>query len=120
MTTKESRDSSGVISVIRPLAPVLRRGRCYLMFAFELGLSIDLDAAAQRIKEGVERTRFKRNRKSPKYFDYDPPPLRVSQSGDQINVGKFFTKPQAELTVFDFGACSVAYEIEIGPDRTPD
>lgn len=116
MTNKEPRDTPGVVSVIRPLAPVLRKGRCYLMFAFELGLSIDLDAAAQRIKEGVERTRFKRNRKSPKYFDYDPPPLRISQSGDQINVGKFFTKPQAELTLFDFGACSVAYEIDIaGP-----
>ncbi len=116
MTTKESRDMPGIRSVIRPLAPVLRKGRCYLMFAFELGLSVDLDAAARSIKEGVERTRFRRNRKSPKYFDYDPPPLRISQSGVQINVGKFFTKPQAELTLFDFGACSVSYEIDIaGP-----
>lgn len=106
----------GIRSVIRPLAPVLRKGRCYLMFAFELGLSVDLDAAARSIKEGVERTRFRRNRKSPKYFDYDPPPLRISQSGVQMNVGKFFTKPQAELTLFDFGACSVSYEIDIaGP-----
>lgn len=116
MTTKESRDMPGIRSVIRPLAPVLRKGRCYLMFAFELGLSVDLDAAARSIKEGVERTRFRRNRKSPKYFDYDPPPLRISQSGVQMNVGKFFTKPQAELTLFDFGACSVSYEIDIaGP-----
>ena len=116
MTIKESRDMPGIRSVIRPLAPVLRKGRCYLMFAFELGLSVDLDAAARSIKEGVERTRFRRNRKSPKYFDYDPPPLRISQSGVQMNVGKFFTKPQAELTLFDFGACSVSYEIDIaGP-----
>ena len=116
MTTKESRDMPGIRSVIRPLAPVLRKGRCYLMFAFELGLSVDLDAAARSIKAGVERTRFRRNRKSPKYFDYDPPPLRISQSGVQMNVGKFFTKPQAELTLFDFGACSVSYEIDIaGP-----
>ncbi len=116
MSIKESRDMPGIRSVIRPLAPVLRKGRCYLMFAFELGLSVDLDAAARSIKEGVERTRFRRNRKSPKYFDYDPPPLRISQSGVQMNVGKFFTKPQAELTLFDFGACSVSYEIDIaGP-----
>jgi hypothetical protein len=116
VSIKESRDMPGIRSVIRPLAPVLRKGRCYLMFAFELGLSVDLDAAARSIKEGVERTRFRRNRKSPKYFDYDPPPLRISQSGVQMNVGKFFTKPQAELTLFDFGACSVSYEIDIaGP-----
>jgi hypothetical protein len=33
-----------------------------------------------------------------------------------MNVGKFFTKPQAELTLFDFGGCSVSYQIDIaGP-----
>lgn len=116
MSTKESRDVPGIRTVIRPIAPHLRRGTCYIMFAFEIGLSINLDKAAQSIKEGVERTRFRRNRKSPKYFDYDPPPLRISQGGPQLNVGKFFTKPQAELTVFDFGACSVSYVIDIaGP-----
>ena len=86
------------------------------MFAFELGLSINLDEAAQRIKQAVERTKFRRNRKAPRYFDYDPPPLRVTQHGQQINAGKYFTKPQADLTLFDFGACSVTYEIDIsGP-----
>lgn len=96
--------------------PQLKRGVCHVMFAFELGLSINLDDAAQRIKQGVERTKFRRDRKAPRYFDYDPPPLRISQHGQQINVGKFFTKPQADLTLFDFGACSVTYEIDIaGP-----
>lgn len=116
MSTKESRDVPPIRTVIRPLAPQLKRGTCYVMFAFELGLSINLDKASEMIKEGVERTRFKRNRKSPKYFDYDPPPLRISQGCQQLNVAKFFTRPQAELTVFDFGACSVTYAIDItGP-----
>jgi hypothetical protein len=116
VNSKEPRESQGLRSVVRPLAPHLKKGTCSIMFAFELGLSIDLDAAARCIKEGVERTRFRRNRRSPKYFDYTPPPLRISQSGQQINVAKFFTKPQAELTVFDFGACSVSYSIDIaGP-----
>lgn len=117
MSVKESRDVPPIRTVVRPLAPQLKRGTCYVMFAFELGLSINLDKAAQMVKEGgVERTRFRRNRKSPKYFDYDPPPLRVSQGCQQLNVAKFFTKPQAELTVFDFGACSVTYAIDIvGP-----
>jgi hypothetical protein len=86
------------------------------MFAFELGLAINLDAAAQRLKQDVERTKFRRNRRAPKYFDYDPPPLRIVQHGQQMNVGKFFTKPQADLTLFDFGGCSVSYQIDIsGP-----
>jgi hypothetical protein len=86
------------------------------MFAFELGLSVRLDRAAAILKQDVERTKFRRNRRAPKYFDYDPPPLRIFQHGQQINVGKFFTKPQADLTLFDFGGCSVSYQIDIaGP-----
>jgi hypothetical protein len=116
VSMKESRDVPPIRTVVRPLAPQLKRGTCYVMFAFELGLSVNLDRAAESIKEGVERTRFRRNRRSPKYFDYDPPPLRISQGCQQLNVAKFFTKPQAELTVFDFGACSVTYAIDIaGP-----
>jgi hypothetical protein len=113
VNSKESKDVSGVLSVVRPYLPQLRRGVCYVMFAFELGLSVKLDVAAQRLKKDVERTKFRRNRRAPKYFDYDPPPLRILQHGQQINVGKFFTKPQAELTLFDFGGCSVSYQIDI-------
>jgi hypothetical protein len=96
--------------------PHLTAGTCYVLFAFDLGQSIRLDDVSRTIKEGAERTKLLRTRKAPKYFDYDPPPIRISQSGQQINVAKFFTKPVAELTLFDFGACSVAYEIDIaGP-----
>lgn len=96
--------------------PQVKRGTCFILFAFEIGLSIDLDGAERRIKQATERTRFRRNQRAPKYFDYDPPPLRISQHGQQINVGHFFTKPQADITLFDFGACSVCYEVDIaGP-----
>jgi hypothetical protein len=116
MTSKEIRDVSGSLIVVRPSVPPLKRGVCHVMFAFELGLSINLDAAAQQLKQDVERTKFRRNRRAPKYFDYDPPPLRIVQHGQQMNVGKFFTKPQADLTLFDFGGCSVSYQIDIsGP-----
>jgi hypothetical protein len=116
VNNKEFKDVGGSLSVMRPAVPHLKKGVCYVMFAFELGLSIKLDHAAQRIKQDVERTKFRRNRRAPKYFDYDPPPLRIVQHGQQINAGKFFTKPQADLTLFDFGGCSVSYQIDIsGP-----
>lgn len=116
MSGKELKEASGSFSVVRPPVPHLRKGVCYVHFAFELGLSVNLDGAAQRIKQDVERTKFRRNRRAPKYFDYDPPPLRIVQHGQQINVGKFFTKPQADLTLFDFGGCSVSYQVDIaGP-----
>ena len=102
---------------MRSKVPFLKKGVCYVTFAFELGLSIKLDQATESVKEQeVERTKLRRNRRAPKYFDYDPPPLRIFQHGQQINLGKFFTKAQTELTIFDFGACSVTYQIEIeGP-----
>jgi hypothetical protein len=117
MTGKDIREGPAPLSVLRSSVPLLKQGRCYVMFAFELGLAIDLDGVAQKIKQGgVERSRLRRNRKSPTYFDYDPPPLRIIQHGQQVNIGKFFTKPHADMTLFDFGACSVMYEIEIsGP-----
>ncbi len=115
-SSKDIRDVSGSLTVMRPPVPHLKQGVCHVMFAFELGLSVRLDIAAQRLKQDVERTKFRRNRRAPKYFDYDPPPLRILQHGQQMNVGKFFTKPQAELTLFDFGGCSVSYQIDIaGP-----
>jgi hypothetical protein len=116
VSSQDVRDPIASLSVIKSPVPQLKRGVCHVMLAFEIGLSINLDDAAQRIKQGAERTKFRRDRKAPRYFDYDPPPLRVSQHGQQINVGKFFTKPQADLTLFDFGACSVTYEIDVsGP-----
>jgi hypothetical protein len=114
MTTKEVRESG--LTVVRTVLPHVQKGTCFLYFAFELGLAIDLDQAAQRIKIDSERASFRRTRRTPKYFDYDPPPVRVIQHCQQLNVGKFFTKPQVEVTMFDFGACSVSYEIDIvGP-----
>jgi hypothetical protein len=102
VNNKDFKDVSGSLSVVRPPVPYLRKGVCYVMFAFELGLSVKLEMAAQKLKQDVERTKFRRNRRAPKYFDYDPPPLRIVQHGQQINAGKFFTRPQAELTLFDF------------------
>jgi hypothetical protein len=113
---KEVKEPSSTISVLRPTLPQVKRGVCYLLFAFEIGLSIDLDEASRKIKLSSERMKFRKNSRAPKHFDYDPPPLRVAQHGEQMNVGKFFTRPQADLTFFDFGGCSVCYEIEVaGP-----
>lgn len=113
---KEVREPNPQISVLRPSIPQVKKGVCYLLFAFDLGQSINLDKAAQRIKASFERMKFRKNSRAPKHFDYDPPPLRIAQHGEQINVGKFFTKPQADLTLFDFGGGSVCYEIDLaGP-----
>lgn len=99
---------------INPLQ--VRRGRCYVFFAFDIGLGINLERAAEIIKEAVERTRFRRSRRAPVYFDYDPPPLRITQQGQEIRQGSFTANSAVDLTLFDFGAISVCYTLEFsGP-----
>lgn len=94
----------------------ISRGRTYVFFAFDIGLSIDLEKCADIIKEAKERTRFRRNRKAPVYFDYDPAPLRITQQGHQIQQGGFNANSAVDLTLFDFGAISVSYTLEFsGP-----
>lgn len=117
MNSKEFEEVTPGLSVMASRVPFLQKGVCYVTFAFELGLSMKLDEATACLKkQEVERTKLRRNRRAPKYFDYDPQPLRIFQQGKQINLGKFFTNSQTELTIFDFGACSVTYQIDIrGP-----
>lgn len=116
MATDTSLRTAPPFATVPAPLPEVKKGACFVFFAFELGHSINLDSAALKIRDLAERAKFQRNRKAPKYFDYDPPPLRITTHGPQINLGKFFTKPQADITVFDFGACSVCYEVEItGP-----
>lgn len=116
MSTKENSTNNPSLTVLRQNQPQIKKGVCYILFAFELGMSINLDLAAQCTKQGAERAKFRRHSRAPKHFDYDPPPLRIAQHGQQLNLGKFFTRPQVDLTVFDFGACSVCYEVDVvGP-----
>lgn len=94
----------------------VRDGYCYLFFAFDIGLSIDLERCEVLIKEATERTHFRRNRKAPSYFDFDPPPLRITQSGARVQYGRYSANPSVDLTLFDFGAVSVCYSLKFtGP-----
>ena len=57
--------------------PVIKDGVAYVLFAFDVGLSIALDAAEKSVKSMTERTPIKHQRRAPKYFDFQPIPLRV-------------------------------------------
>ncbi len=97
-------------------------GACYRFFAFELGLSVKLDAAYKLISETREFTTFQHGQKGTKYFDYDPRPLRVTKKITPIAIPgsplgcSFVTSNSVELTIYDFGAVSVGYNIPLtGP-----
>ncbi len=96
--------------------PVIKDGVAYVLFAYDVGLSIALDAAEKRVKSMTERTPIKHQRRAPKYFDFQPIPLRVTQVSTPHAVGRFATTPAVETVLYDFGAVCVTYQIPLsGP-----
>jgi hypothetical protein len=84
------------------------------MFAYDAGLTIDLDSALRLLSvrpDETSRETIKRSRRTPEYFDYRPAPLRVVQHSEPITLGKLSTRASVECTIFDFGAISVEYTI---------
>jgi hypothetical protein len=93
--------------------PVIQSGLCYAIFAYDAARSIDLDAAERRILESTQRDTIKHRRRAPSYFEYQPPPLRVTQETEALKIGKFFARPSVDLVVYDFGAVAVIYSLPL-------
>src|SRR5437867_2126547 len=99
-------------------APLLhvREGCCFALFAYEVGLGIDLDRAEERITSLKERARIRHKRRAPSYFEYSPAPLRVAQEADAVAIGPLATIASVDILLYDFGAVSVSYKIPLrGP-----
>lgn len=95
---------------------VITRGTCFPTFAFEVAQALNLDLAERRIAAGTERQTVKQKRRAPAYFEYQPPPLRVTRPAAPIAVGSAATNPGVEVVLYDFGAVSVSYAIPLsGP-----
>src|SRR5689334_10172514 len=91
----------------------IQKGLCYAIFAYDAARSIDLTGAERRTHEESERPTIAHKRRTPSYFEYQPPPLRLSQPTQPITFGRFATRAGADLTIYDFGAVSVAYTVPI-------
>lgn len=109
MSEFEKRETSPGAS--RPDSPRVT-GTCTVLFAFDIGFSVNLDAAERRLTLEVARETFRHKRRAPAYFTYRPAPLRVSATIEPIRVtDTWVTQPSTECVVFDFGAVSVALQI---------
>lgn len=108
------------ISTTGPQSPtassdlVITRGRCHALFAYDIGMHIDLDEADRRIKEVTQREKIRHRRRAPKYFEYRPLPLRVTQPAGPLPLGGFATSATVDLVLYDFGAVLVVYTIPLG------
>ncbi|MCC6672850.1 MAG: hypothetical protein IT458_17435 [Planctomycetes bacterium] len=95
--------------------PTLRieEGTCWVLVAYDLGYGIDLEAAQQKFAREAERERILHQRRSPSYLQFRPPPLRIDQEAEALEVAGFATDTRVESTLYDFGAVSVGYRIPI-------
>lgn len=94
----------------------IQDGRCIAIFAYDVGASIHIEEAEHLITATKERGRIKRKRPAPEYFDYHPPPLRITQELESISLGTHCTLPTVETVFYDFGAIMVTYQIPLaGP-----
>lgn len=89
------------------------RGSCSLWFGFDIGRSIDLDHSARLIGDSRRVGRFELAHHAPKWFRFEPSPLRVTQSCPALSLGGFELSGTVVLTLFEFGAISLAYEMAV-------
>jgi len=96
--------------------PAVLVGVCYALFAYDAGLAINLDESERRITALTQRAAIRQKRRAPRYFEYRPAPLRVTQEREALAVGAFRTTPSVDAVLYDFGAVSVTYQIPLaGP-----
>jgi hypothetical protein len=93
--------------------PTIQGGTCYVIFAYEIARSVNLDAADRRIIESTQRDTIKHRRRAPSYFEYQPPPLRITQETEALAVGTFRCRPSVDLVLYDFGAVAVIYTLPL-------
>lgn len=96
--------------------PTIKDGVALVIFAYDVGLGIGLDAAEKGISAMTARAPIRHQRRVPKYFDFQPYPLRVTQTSASHKIGDWQTLPNVETVLYDFGAVSVTYQIPLtGP-----
>ena len=100
----------------------IHQGSCWVFFAFDVGYSIDLDAAQKMVsnspardEQDAQRDVISHRRREPSYLQFHPAPLRINQSVDPVfcDLRGFQVAPRVEATLYDFGAISIAYSIPL-------
>src|SRR5262245_32262455 len=89
------------------------QGVCYAIFAYDIGLSINLDLAEERLLEERRRKHLQGRRRAPEDAQLRPAPLRVIQIGAALEIGSVRTDTSVELVLYDFGAVCISYPVPV-------
>ncbi len=88
-------------------------GVCHALFAFDVGQAIDLDMVERLVSRHRQRETIRQRRRAPQHFQFEPPPLRISEFSLPVEVGRFVTQPTIDLILYDFGSISVAFALPL-------
>lgn len=91
----------------------IEQGACYALFAYDVALAINLDEAERQVSAVAQRAVLKRTHPAPRYFEYRPAPVRVTQVAESLTLGVYKTNPSVDLVLYDFGAVLVIYSIAL-------
>ncbi len=97
--------------------PVIQ-GTCSVVYCFDVGQAIDLNTAADILTRSNElpspqREQLQLRRRAPRYFNFDPAPVRLLQTCETVSRAGFELAPKSETTFYDFGGVSVVYTFAI-------
>jgi len=92
---------------------LIRNGLCFALFAYDAARSIKLEDAERRVHEASQRQTIPHKRRAPSYFEYQPPPLRISEQSEPVNIGRFSARADVDLLIYDFGAVAVIYSFPV-------
>ena len=96
---------------------VITDGVGHVLYAYDVGLSIDLNECERLIPSLKQREQVKHKRRAPgAYFDYESPPLRIRQEAAPVAIGPDLTFEFVDFIIHDFGAITVSFDVDLkGP-----
>jgi hypothetical protein len=93
--------------------PIRIQGHTLVLFAFDIGFQIDLEATERLLRDATRQRVVRSRRPAPVWFDYAPPPLRLSEDCDPITFEGGTTDRGVEMLVYDFGAALLTYRLPL-------
>lgn len=96
-----------------PVIPYVNSGVAFLIFAYDVGYSIDLDEAERLISAARPREPLRRPRRAPQWLQFEAPPLRMAQPAAALNLGRFRTAETVEVVWHEFGCLSLTYRVPL-------
>ncbi len=90
-------------------------GHVLVMFAFDIGFQVDLEAASGAVQASRRLEAVRARRPAPVWFDYSPAPLRFRSDGASVGVAGVQSEGEVDVLLYDFGAVLLTYRLPMPP-----